>query len=333
MKPKIPEMMRAVCLAENDGHLSLRHVPVPRPGPGEVLVKIAAAPINPSDLARIKSVTEPEERRSFIPGIEGCGTVVDRGPGILPWLWTGRRVACSSAGNASGTWAEYMVTQAARCIPLPKWISDEQGAMFIVNPLTAVAFFDMVRRGRHTAIINTAAASALGRIIELLGIKYKIHVIHIVRNEAQKKVLIDLGAQYLLNSAERSFQNDLRLLSGKLNATLVFDAVGGSLTREIMQVIPASSEMVLYGNLSGEQPEIDYRSLVSGNMKMSGFFLGHWLRSAGLAKTLLNIFRVRALVKTGLSTTVQARIPLEEAGQALGTYLSGMTAGKVLLVP
>ena len=78
-----------------------------------------------------------------------------------------------------------------------QWISDEQGAMFIVNPLTAVAFFDMVRRGRHTAIINTAAASALGRIIELLGIKCNIPVIHIVRNEAQKKVLIDLGAQYL----------------------------------------------------------------------------------------------------------------------------------------
>jgi len=333
MKLQIPEMMQAVSLAEIDGQLSLQEVPVPHPGPGEVLVKIAVAPINPSDLARIKNITEPAERRAFIPGIEGSGTIVARGPGFLPWLWNGKRVACSSAGSTGGTWAEYMSTPAAHCIPLPGEISDEQGAMFIVNPLTAVAFFDIAHRDRHKAIINTAAAGALGRIIALLGKHYNIPVIHIVRNELQKKNLIDLGAQYILNYAEMSFTDDLHFLSGKLHATLIFDAVGGKLTRQIMLAVPSESTIVLYGNLSGEQPVIDYKSMVSGNMKVSGFFLGNWLRETGLLITMRNIFRVRELLKTGFTIPVKARFPLEFVHQAMETYLAGMTAGKVLLVP
>lgn len=333
MKQIIPELMQAVSLAENDGQLSVRQVPVPHPGPGEVLVKITAAPINPSDLVRIKNMKEPAERRSFIPGIEGSGTVVARGPGFLPWLWSGKRVACSSAGTRSGTWAEYMITPAVHCIPLPDEISDEQGAMLIVNPLTALAFFDAVRQSRHKAIINTAAASALGRIIARLGKQYKIPVIHIVRNELQKKNLIDLGAQYVLSSADNGFPDDLHILSGELNATLVFDAVGGKMTRQIMLAVPSESSIVLYGNLSGEQPEIDYRSMVSGNMKVSGFFLGNWLKETSLLLMLRNVFRVRELLRAGLTIQVQARYPLESASRAVETYLTGMTAGKVLLVP
>jgi NADPH:quinone reductase-like Zn-dependent oxidoreductase len=333
VKTNLPEIMLAVLLREDDGCLSARHVPLPRPAAGEVLIKMACAPINPSDLARIKGVTEHADRLTFIPGIEGSGRVVAHGSGLLPALWQGKRVACNSVSDKSGTWAEYMVTPASRCIPLPDEISDEQGSMLLVNPMTAVAFFDMARRGGHKAIINTAAASSLGRMVELLGRKNGVPVIHIVRNLKQKTTLINLGAEHVLNTAEKSFSDDLHLLSQSLSATLVFDAVGGNLTRQLLLAVPPGSSVVIYGNLSGETPEIDHRSLVRDNKKVSGFFLGNSLKESGTIATIRNIVRVRNLLKNELEIPVQGRYPLEEAQEAMNGYLGNMSAGKMLLIP
>jgi NADPH:quinone reductase len=333
MKPVLPEIMLAVLLREDDGRLSARHVPLPRPKAGEVLIKMACAPINPSDLIRIKNVTEHADRLTFIPGLEGSGTVVAHGSGLLPGLWQGKRVACNSSSDKSGTWAEYMVTPASRCVPLPDEVSDEQGSMLLVNPMTAVAFFDMARRGGHKAIINTAAASSLGRMVELLGKKNRIPVIHIVRNLKQKTTMMNLGAEHVLNTAEKSFSKDLQSLARSLNATLAFDAVGGKLTRQLLLAVPTGSSVVIYGNLSGEQPEIDHRSLVTDNKKVSGFFLGNSVKETGPVTTIRNIFRVRNLLKSELTIPVQAKFPLEEAQEALDSYLGNMSAGKVLLVP
>src|SRR5512133_2002477 len=105
-----PATMKAVFLQE--GKLVTREVHVPDPGPSEVLVRISAAPVNPSDLARLRSAEAEYDLQTFIPGLEGSGTVIAAGTGILPHLWLGRRVACSSAFHTSGTWAEFMVTRA-----------------------------------------------------------------------------------------------------------------------------------------------------------------------------------------------------------------------------
>ncbi|HJZ39410.1 MAG TPA: zinc-binding dehydrogenase [Bacteroidales bacterium] len=333
MKPILPETMQAVCLGEEEGQFMTRSVPVPRPGKGEVLVKMAAAPINPSDLARIRNLAGPTERASFIPGVEGSGTVVAGGDGLLPKLWLGKRVACTSTRNTSGTWAEYMVTSAMVCVPLPASISDEQGAMLLVNPLTAVAFFDIARQGGHKAIVNTAGASSLGRIIERLGKKNHVAVIHVVRNEKQRNVLLDQGADYVLDSSEKDFAIDLHTLTHKLTATLVFDAVGGQLTRVLMHAVPSGSSVVVYGNLSGEHPETDHHSLVMGSKKISGFYLGNWLKEKGLITSVRSLLQVRHLLKTGMTIPVRDRFPLGKAGQAVEMYLGSMTAGKVLLMP
>jgi NADPH:quinone reductase-like Zn-dependent oxidoreductase len=333
MKPVLPEIMLAVLLREDDGCLSARHVPLPRPKAGEVLVKMGYAPINPSDLARIKRVTEHSDRLTFIPGIEGSGRVVAHGDGLLPRLWQDKRVACNSASDKSGTWAEYMVTPASRCVPLPEEVSDEQGSMLLVNPMTAVAFFDIARRENHRAIINTAAASSLGKMVELLGKKNRIPVIHIVRNLKQKTALVNQGFENVLNSAEKNFSRDLQALAHSLDATVVFDAVGGRLTRQLMLAVPPGSSIVIYGNLSGEQPEIDHRSLVTDNKKVSGFYLASSLKDAGPVATIRNILRVRNLLKNDLKIPVRGIFPLEDAQEALDSYLGNMSAGKVLLMP
>jgi NADPH2:quinone reductase len=138
----LPVKMKAVFVERPGGPLVIKELDIPQPGPGEVLIKIAAAPVNPSDIIRIKNAHSEHDLGSFIPGLEGSGTVVSAGKGVLPRLWLGKRVSCSSQSPAGGTWAEYMVTSATKCFPLSNKVTDEQGSMSIVNPLTALAFFE-----------------------------------------------------------------------------------------------------------------------------------------------------------------------------------------------
>jgi NADPH:quinone reductase-like Zn-dependent oxidoreductase len=329
----IPEKMVAVHLEEPGGSLTTRIITVPRPEKGEVLVKISAAPINPSDLQRIKSVTGGKALSSFVPGIEGSGTVVAAGKGLLPGLWMGKRVACSSVHPYSGTWADYMVTSASFCFPITKSISDEQGSMLLVNPMTAVAFFDIVRHEKHKAVVNSAAAGALGKMIRILGKKYNIPVINVVRNELQVTNLIESGSEFVLNNSDSDFDDKLRLLSEELGATLALDPISGRYTQQLLEALPYGSTVLIYGNLSDTGDGTTLRPLLLENKKLHGFYLVNWMKDNGMLRTILNINKVRQLLKNDFSITVQNRFPLDQTQLAIDTYLGNMTAGKVLLVP
>ena len=141
--------MRAVQLRAYDGNpesVAVVELPVPRPGPGQVLIRVAASPINPSDLMFIRGLYGFKKPLPVIPGFEGSGTVVEAGSGMLPRFLKGRRVACAAADPniAGGMWAEYLVTSAQLCVPLSKQVDMEQGATMLVNPLTAWALMEEV---------------------------------------------------------------------------------------------------------------------------------------------------------------------------------------------
>ena len=326
-------MMQAVKLERSGGPLTVRTVKVPRPKDGEVLVKIASAPVNPSDLMRIKSIVNDEELISFIPGIEGSGTVVSAGRGLLPKLWLGKRVACSSLNPASGTWAEYMVTPASFCFPIPKAISDEQGSMLLVNPMTAVAFFDIIIREKHKAIVNAAAAGALGGMIRFLGKKHNISVINIVRNEQQAEMLKSNSAKYVLKNTDEDFTDQLHVMTHDLKATLALDPISGNFTQQLLDALPYGSTVILYGNLSASDQGTTLRPLLLENKKLHGFYLANWMKDNGLFKTVRNLNKVKRLLKNDFTVTVQGRFPLDKAQLAVDTYLNNMTGGKVLLIP
>jgi NADPH:quinone reductase-like Zn-dependent oxidoreductase len=292
---------------------------------------MTASPINPSDIARLKNI-KPGETADYIPGLEGSGRVAATGKGIFPRILSDKRVACSAKRHTSGAWAEYMVTAATGCFPVSKAVTFEQASMHIVNPLTAVAFYDIIRRYGHRAVISTAAAGALGKMIGVLGRKHGVPVIHIVRNEIQEKQLHAAGEKYVLNSSPGSFPELLRELAGRLNATLALDAVGGKETRTLLKALPPGGTLLLYGNLSGEQPEIDHKALVTDNKKVSGFYLGNHMKDQGMLRTIRSIIRAKKLIKQEFSVSVQARFPLEHAQLAVETYTQHMTAGKVLLI-
>lgn len=326
-----PLIMKAVFLEKPAGKLIAKEVPVPEPGPGEVLVKIAAAPINPSDLAKVRNMDTDLD--TFIPGLEGSGTVVAAGKGLLPRLWLGKRVACTHHG-IRGTWAEYMVTSAAMCFPLKSKVSFEQGSMTLVNPLTALAFMEIAEAGKHKAIINNAAASALGRMVELLAVKKGIPVINLVRNSEHVETLKQRGSKHVLNTSDPSFIENLGNLSNELHATLMFDSVCGKELPLMVEVLPPNSSVYIYGNLSGaEQINVNPRSLIDNNITVSGFFLGRRAGENGMLKNMKNLLKVGSLMSDDLTIKIQGRFPLTRAQEAVDTYLKNMSGGKVLLVP
>jgi len=329
-----PPAMKAVFLEKPGGPLIVKETAIPDPASGEVIVKIAAAPVNPSDILRIRNAPNNYDLSNFIPGLEGSGRVVAAGKGLLPHLWLGKRVSCSSKYPSSGTWAEYMVTSADNCFPLNRKVSDEQGSMSLVNPLTALAFFEIVRKNGHKAIINNAAASALGRMVELLGRKARVPVINIVRNQRQVDTLKGLGSVYILNSTDPAFIDNLGSLSEKLEATLLFDSVCSRQLQQIIEVLPRRSSVIIYGNLSGEEHiMINPRSLIDKDAHISGFYLGNRAKENGLIKNMMNLLKVGRLMSSDLKINIQGRFPLIRAQEALDTYLKNMSAGKVLLIP
>ncbi len=327
----IANRMRSVTINEFRSTPIVGDMPVRQPGAGQVLVRMAAAPINPSDLAFIKGGYGNPKDFPLIPGFEGSGTVVAAGSGLYPRYLLGKRVACATSAAFGGTWAEYVLTSASSCVSLPRGLSFEQGATAIVNPMTALAFFEMAKQERHSAIVNTAAAGALGRMILKLGLRQKLPVVHIVRRAEQVDLIRSLGGQHVLNSTDPDFEDRFHILTKRLKATLLLDAVGGELTGQLIKASPFGSNVVSYGFLSAEPPKIDTRLLAKEDKRVIGFYLPNWLKRQHPFTNLRLIRKVRKLLASDLSSTVYKSFPLTEISQALDALNEPATAGKVLL--
>jgi NADPH:quinone reductase len=256
--------MRALEIAAYQGKpdsIAVANLPLPRPGNGEVLVKVFASPVNPSDLLFLQGLYGFKKPLPAIPGFEGSGIVIEAGPGMLGRFLKGKRVACAAADEkiAGGMWAEYVVTSAKLCIPLRKDVDLEQGAVMIINPLTAWALMDEARRGRHKAVVRTASASALGRMIIRLGWRFSIPVINVVRHTEQVQLLRNMGAEHVLSSNYGDFEGRLRDLCHRLGATIGFDAVAGEmLVRfcERSRTAPSCSSIVHYRLLLASSTQV-----------------------------------------------------------------------------
>jgi len=333
MSISIPENMQAVRLEEENGKLQVRELPVPKPGPGEVLVKMAASTINPSDIGFMYSTSGYSNRKLPVtPGIEGSGTVVAAGSGFLANFYLNKRVSCTRTGTRDGTWAQFLLTKASLCSPLKKDISFESGATLVVNPMTALAFFDIIAKGGHEAFVNTAAASQLGRMLVRMANKKGIPLINIVRRKEQSDLLRSLGAEHVLVSTEADFDQNLKELAHRLNATLFLEAVSGEFTQRLIDASPKGSMILLYANLSQSPARINPNSLWYLDRRVEGFILSTWAPKQGLLKILGLTRQVQNLAHTVLTTTFQDQIPFTSVQDGLGRYQRNMTAGKILLV-
>ena len=333
MNPTIAKTMQAVQLDEPDGKLHLREVPVPTPQAGQVLVRMAAAPLNPSDLGVLSGLSyKGEQTYPFTPGIEGSGTVVAAGAGMMPRFLLGRRVACSGLTPGDGTWAEYMVTSAQLCVPLSKKVNMEQGAMQLVNPLTAMGFFELARKEKHRAIVSTAAASVLGGMILRLGKRHNIQIIHIVRRQEQVDLVKQRGGEQILNSSDADFVDKLHTIAHQLKASLFLDAIGGEMTKHLTDAAPFGSTILLYGRLADEESILSPNVAYVNNLHIHGWFLTNYLQEKSMIQSLLLARKAQSFTNTDLQSPINQRFPLSAAQEALDSYVNQMSGGKNLLI-
>jgi NADPH:quinone reductase-like Zn-dependent oxidoreductase len=239
--------------------LALADVPEPAPGPGEIKLRIEAAPINPSDIGLLTGaadmrtvVAEENAIRVSVPpaglramaarlgqampcGNEGAGTIVAAGEGAEHLV--GRKAAI--IGGA--TYADYRVVKADEALLLPAGATAEQGASCFVNPLTALGFVETMRAEGHSAIIHTAAASNLGQMLVKICAADGVSLVNIVRSAEQVAILKGLGAVHVIDSSAPDFMTSLIAACTETGATLAFDAIGGgALAGQILTAMEAA---------------------------------------------------------------------------------------------
>jgi NADPH:quinone reductase-like Zn-dependent oxidoreductase len=239
-------------------------------------------------------------------------------------------------GGQDGTWAEYFVADAfGGCIPLHKDLDTDQGATLLVNPLTAVGLLDEAKRLGAKAVMQTAAASQAGRMIIRLAQDAGTTLVNIVRRPEQVDLLRELRADNVLNSSAPDFREQLVDVCNRLKVTVAFDAVAGAMTGQLLEAMAEGAVVFVYGALSQDDCRgINPISLIFRDKRVEGFFLGQWIRKRGLLNVIRQSNRVQKLMAGGqLQTTIQRRVGLDEAIEALLQYKDNMTAGKILIRP
>lgn len=304
----------------------------PRLKENEVLLRVHASPINPSDRLFCQGLYAAPAKDKIVPGFEGSGTVVQTGKKFVARRLKGKRVAGAVQGQ-DGFWAEYVVVPAERCLVLNPKISEDAASCAFVNPLTAIALLEPLRKKKFSALVQTAAASQLGRMIEKACRKYKIPAVHVVHRPDLKEALMIEGFSHVLDSTDKNFEEDLKRISHQLNARYAIDAVGGKMTGVLAKNLPESSQVVVYGVLSGQKCEIEPSELIFRNVSICGFWLSHWLKD----KNPFELIRVFSNLKKSLvnenATTVARRIKLDQVPQEIQSPASSSSFGKILVVP
>ncbi len=314
--------------------LRVGDVPMPEPDRNEVRVRMVASPINPSDLMTVRGLYGKRPALPYTPGYEGAGVVDATGPGILKrlrGLKPGKRVAVLN--SRGGNWAEYVVVPVKQAVPMPDDIPDEQIAMFFVNPATALIMTRKVLRvPRHAWLLQTAAGSALGRMVIRLGKHYGFKTINVVRRREQAEELVRLGGDVSICTADESIEKRVEALTGGAGVKYAIDAVGGATATAVVNSLGPSGKMLVYGTLANEPMTLDSRMIILNQRAIHGFWLSIWARQQGML-TMLRLFReVISLMRAKiLVSEVGASFSLEQIQAAARQAEKPGRDGKLLL--
>jgi NADPH:quinone reductase-like Zn-dependent oxidoreductase len=357
--------LRSLIRKDGELELSLVRVPVPEPGPGEVLVKVEASPINPSDLGLLVGPADMSKAKSTgsgegvvvrasVPsaalpflaarldqsmpvGNEGAGTVVKAGSSEAAQALQGKTV--SMVGGAM--YAQYRLKKVSDCQPLPDGTTAAEGASWFVNPLTALGMTETMKREGHKALVHTAAASNLGQMLNRICLKDGIGLVNIVRNEAQAKLLRGIGAKHVLDSTSPNFMEELTEALVETGATIAFDAIGGGtlasqiLTCMEMALNKNAKQFSRYGSTTHKQVYI-YGGLNTGPIELTrnygqawgvgGWLLTPFLQKIGRAGQTPLRERVVAELKTTFASRYTKVVSLPEALQLSNIAVYGKRA-------
>ncbi|WP_206198128.1 alcohol dehydrogenase catalytic domain-containing protein [Shimia sediminis] len=312
-------------------YLEAGEVPVPTPGPGQVLLKVRVASVNPSDLHFIKGEYGQPRKKGNPAGFEGCGDVVAAGKGAEGLV--GKRVSFAVALGCSGAWAEYATTDAMSCIPLRPDVSDEDGAAQIVNPLTAMAMVDIAKQAGDAFVVS-AATSQLGKLMVSLGRDLGLKTIALVRREDAVRPLKDLGATEVLVTTDPDIVKNFAAVSKELKPRVFLDAVSDQLSEQVFAAMPNRARWISYGKLSAELPKLTQMGqFIFMDKKIEGFWLTNWMRNTPPEDQIRVIGEVQARFADGRwKTDVSVHLPLRDVVSGLADATK-KTDGKVMITP
>ena len=336
--PSTMRQLRSLVTPDGELRLTLSAVDTPQPAEGQVLVRVDAAPVNPSDLGLLLAmadvsravasgtadepvvtapIAEPVMRalearvgKAMPVGNEGAGVVVAAGPSANAEELLGRPVAF--IGGA--TYGEYCLAAPQMCLPLPDGASAADGASSFVNPLTALGMVETMRAEGHTGLVHTAAASNLGQMLNRICLADAVPLVNVVRRPEQAQLLEDQGAIHVCDSSSPTFEDDLVAALRDARATIAFDAVGGGLlASQILNameaaVVPADAPYSRYGSDVHKQVYV-YGALDRRPIELHRGFgfawgIGGWLLTPFLARTApADLARLRQRVADELTTT------------------------------
>jgi NADPH2:quinone reductase len=359
--------LRTLVTDEGEVRLYLEEVDVAAPGPGEVLIRIEAAPINPSDMGLLFAGADPSAMTSedgvtvgaLSPGLarasrarwgnplpagnEGAGTVIAAGPDA-------EALVGKVVGLAGGSmYSQYRIARASDCMVMPEGVSAEQAASCFVNPLTVLGFIETMRAEGHPAVVHTAAASNLGQMLQRVCIEEQVPLVNVVRSDAQADILRALGAAHVVDSSRDDFMEQLTAAVKQTGATVAFDAIGGgSIGSRILTAMEIAfsegASFSRYGSNVHKQLYI-YGGLDRGPTELTRSFgfawsAGGWLLTPFLMKSGPEVLeRMRKRVVDGITTTFASSytdavdLPGMLSPSAIAVYGRQATGKKYLLRP
>ena len=332
--------------------LNLTKQPMPTPKPEEILVRVEATPINPSDhgvmfgwtdmsgasssgegagrvlsapvSAQAMGIMKARIGQALPVGNEGAGTVVAAGEGKAAQALIGKTVAIMGGGMYS----EYRCVPAAMALPLLDGCTAKDGASSFVNPLTSLSMVETMKMEGHTALVHTAAASNLGQMLNRICIADGVDLVNVVRRKEQADLLKAMGAKYVVNSSDDSFMADLTDAIHETGATLAFDATGGGeLGSHILTAMEGAAARTpgaysIYGSIKHKQVYL-YGSLDFSPTTLSrgygmawgvgGWLLPNFLAKAGMEVGMRLRMRVAKELKTTFASHYTDEISLSEA--------------------
>lgn len=371
--PTQSRQIQSLITKDHKLRLSIAATALQPPKPDEIVVRVEAAPINPSDLAlligpavlssaratgtagapvitmdipddQIKSV----EGRIGVPmavGIEGAGTVVSAGASDYAQSLIGQTVAMGAGDMVS----EFRCVKAAAVLPMGNDVAPRRVASSFVNPMTALCIVEAARAESFTSLIHTAAASNLGQMLNRICIADDIDLVNIVRRSEQEESLRDIGAKYVLNSSSDNFEDDLTAAIKETGAYLAFDATGGgALINTILTSMEraASADMAysrygsdrlktinIYGRL--DSSPIVLKPDFGFGFTVSGWLLTPFLKTLDPQRIDELRQRIRAEIETTFASHYSAEISMEDAltVEALSKFGKIRTGQKVLINP
>ncbi|MGV0591965.1 zinc-dependent alcohol dehydrogenase family protein [Mycolicibacterium porcinum] len=318
--------------------LQLQTRPVPRPGPGQVLVRVVAAPVEASDLHTIRGRYGFTPEFPAVPGIESVGLIEELGSGA-EGLTIGQRVMTI---GVTGTWQEYVVADAEKVLPVPPGMSTSTAAQLLSNPLTAVILTGDVLDVRPGEwLLQTAAGSTVGQLVIQLGAHIGFQTLNVVRRRSAVDDILAMGGTAVICTEDEDLRERVADIAGEGGVSKAIDCVSGQVGADVSRALAPHGELVVYGALSTHRQTdpgkltipIFARSLIYETKSVRGFWLFRWLTETPRDRLVATIDRTVQLAGSGVLRVPEGRpIPVEKFGDAVHLAEAPQHGGKPLLM-